>query len=95
LLAFSPTEKAQVRLEVWKALFGDVLPQPLELFATADPSPSAAPPPPFHDEPEKQLASLKAGALGGLPVDRQVFQSAKFATAKLLICYNRNLDGTK
>jgi hypothetical protein len=51
-----------VRLEVWKALFGDVLPQPLALFPVNDSSHTAAPPPPFNEATEKQLSAFKATA---------------------------------
>jgi hypothetical protein len=49
-------------LEVWKALFGDVLPQPLALFPVNEPSHTAAPPPPFNEATEKQLSAFKATA---------------------------------
>jgi hypothetical protein len=61
-IAFSPRERPQVRLETWKALFGEVLPQPLALFPAGDPSHTAAPPPPFSDATEAQLAAFKATA---------------------------------
>jgi hypothetical protein len=47
---------------VWKALFGEVLPQPLTLFPAGDPSHVTPPPPPFHYAPQAQLATFKATA---------------------------------
>eukprot|EP00892_Ulva_mutabilis_P007551 jgi/Ulvmu1/5168/UM021_0185.1 len=61
-LAFSPREKPHVRLEVWKALFGEVLPQALNIFPAGNPSHTALPLAPFSDSTEQQLAAFKAMA---------------------------------
>lgn len=52
----------QVRLEVWKAMFGEVLPQALSIFPVGNPSNTTLPIAPFSDATEQQLASFKATA---------------------------------
>lgn len=51
-----------MRLEVWKALFGEVLPQALSIFPVGNPSNTTLPIAPFSDATEQQLASFKATA---------------------------------
>lgn len=52
----------QVRLEVWKAMFGEVLPQALNIFPAGNPSHTVLPLAPFSDATEQQLAAFKATA---------------------------------
>lgn len=47
---------------MWKALFGEVLPQALNIFPAGNPSHTALPLAPFSDATEQQLAAFKATA---------------------------------